>query len=118
MKYSKWNQVEQVAEEIRDEILGYGLSSVLEIANGYCAVFAKKMHDQLASIGIESEIVVNDVFDLEDELEGYETIPAEYCEGEFSHCYVKVEDYFFDAFDTQGVEREDHLEYLTALLDY
>ena len=76
------------------------------------------MFDALQAEGFDAEIVVNDVFDLEDELEGYDTIEADYCEKRYSHCYIKVDGWFFDAFDVEGVESEEEMAYLIELDNY
>jgi hypothetical protein len=111
---NKWRKIEEIAIDTRDSFK----MPVIEIACGYCASFAKLMFDALKESGIESDIVVNKVFALDDELEGYQTIESDYCEGEYSHCYIKVDGWFFDSFDVEGVETEDQMNYLTELDNY
>ena len=111
---TNWARIEEIAKETRDS---FNMPTI-EIACGYCAMFSKRMFDALESEGIEAEIVVNSVFDLEDELDGYETIQAIHCEGTYSHCYVKVDGWFFDAFNTEGVNSEEEMDYLTELDNY
>ena len=114
---TNWNEIERITKKITDNMVAQ-LGNVHEIANGYCAVWAKKVFNALKEVGIDSEIVVNDVFDLEDELEGFDTIEAEYCEGEYSHCYIKVDGWFFDAFDVDGVESEGGMSYFNEIYNY
>lgn len=111
---TNWARIEEIAIETRDS---FNMPAI-EIACGYCAVFAKRMFDALQAEGFDAEIVVNDVFDLEDELEGYDTIEADYCEKRYSHCYIKVDGWFFDAFDVEGVESEEEMAYLIELDNY
>lgn len=112
---TNWTRIEEIAKETRDSFKGY---TAMEIACGDCAEFAKRMFHKLEEEGIEAEIVVNTVFELEDELEGYETIEAAHCEGIYSHCYIKVDGWFFDSFDVDGVDNEEEMTYLTELDNY
>ncbi|MCF8218752.1 MAG: hypothetical protein K9J21_07195 [Bacteroidales bacterium] len=70
------------------------------------------MTDLLKENGINSIIVMNKSFELANEFENYETKMSE-LDGD-PHCYVEVEgQYYYDAFDTDGVEEEIEMTYRT-----
>ncbi|MFW9927904.1 MAG: hypothetical protein ACFFD1_00770 [Candidatus Thorarchaeota archaeon] len=101
-----WNKIEETLKNIVEEMGG----NADQINNGDCAVFAKKAYNALTEMGVEVEIVNNLSDEMQDELEGYETIEAEYSEG-ISHCYLLIDGWFFDAYDVDGVENEEELQY-------
>jgi hypothetical protein len=81
-----------------------------KINNGDCAVWANKAYNVFLDRGIDAQIVSNLSDEMQDDLEGYETIKAGYSEG-ISHCYIKVDGWFFDAFDIEGCEKEEEMQY-------
>lgn len=106
-KMNNWTKIEEIAKEVLNSFNGY---TAHQINNGDCATFAKRMHDKLQEKGIESEIIITSKFTLEDELDGYETIESDYDEG-LSHCYLKIDGWFFDAYDMEGSETEEEMQY-------
>lgn len=102
-----WTIIENTANEILNSMGGVAK----DICTGDCTTFAKRMVDSLKAQGIEAVIVDALSDEMKDELSGYETIEPDYTDG-ISHCYVKVDGWFFDAFNPNGVEKETELEYL------
>jgi hypothetical protein len=105
-KMTNWNQIEETLKSIVEEMGG----NADNINNGDCAVFAKRAFNELSEIGVEVEIVNNLSDEMQDELEGYETIEANYTEG-ISHCYLLIDGWFFDAYDVDGAETEEEMQY-------
>jgi len=103
---TNWNQIEEVLKGIVEEMGG----DADVINNGDCAVFVKKAYNDLTEIGVEVQIVNNLSEEMQNELEGYETIDAKYSEG-ISHCYLLIDGWFFDAYDVDGAELESELQY-------
>jgi hypothetical protein len=103
---TNWSLIEETLTKITDQMGG----DADKINNGDCAVWAKKSYNALLASGIEAQIVSNLSDEMQDELEGYETIEAEYYE-EISHCYIKIDGWFFDAFDIEGCEKEQEMQY-------
>jgi hypothetical protein len=103
---TNWNQIEETLKSILEEMGG----NADQVNNGDCAIFAKKSYNKLTEIGIEVEIVNNLSDEMQDELEGYETIESNYTEG-ISHCYLLIDGWFFDAYDVDGAETEEELQY-------
>ncbi len=101
----------ETAEKIATGILNDMGGVAVVICNGDCTTFAKRMVRALKAINIESEIVDALSHEMKSEIEGFPTIEPEYTDG-ISHCYVKVDGYFFDAFNPEGVEKETKLDYL------
>lgn len=102
----------EIAETIANQTLKSMGGVAKDICTGDCTTFAKRMVDELAKHGIEGVIVDALSFEMKDELNGYTTFEPEYTDG-ISHCYVKVDGWFFDAFNPEGVEKETELSYLT-----
>jgi hypothetical protein len=108
---TNWRQIEEILNEITNQMGG----DADKINNGDCAVWAKKafnaLNKQKEELGIEElDIVSNLSFEMEDELEGYDTITPEYHE-KISHCYIKIDGWFFDSYNMDGVESEDEMDY-------
>ena len=101
-----YEMVEKEATEILEDMGG----NAEDICSGDCTTFAMRLVDNLKNLNIEAVIVNNLNNEMTDELNGYKTINAEYENG-ISHCYVKACGYFFDAFDTDGCEKEQELGY-------
>jgi hypothetical protein len=103
---NNWTQIEETLRRIVEEMGG----NADQINNGDCVVFAKKAYNQLTKLGIDVEIVNNLSDEMQDELDGYSAIPAKYSEG-ISHCYLLIDGWYFDAFDVDGAETEQDLQY-------
>jgi hypothetical protein len=101
----------EIAETVANETLQEMGGVASDICTGDCTTFAKKMVDALKAFNIEAEIVDALSEEMKSEISGYTTIEPEYTDG-ISHCYVKVDGYFFDAFNPEGVEKETRLDYL------
>lgn len=99
------------AETIANEILTQMGGIAVDICTGDCTTFAKRMVNALKNEGIDAVIVDALSDEMKSELDGYNTIEPEYTDG-ISHCYVKVDGYFYDAFNPEGVEKETKLDYL------
>ena len=108
---TNWSLIEETLIQITNQMGG----DADQINNGDCAVWVKKafnaLNENRNELGIEElEIVNNLSYEMQDELEGYETIEAEYSE-KISHCYIKIDGWFFDAYDMDGVESEEEMKY-------
>ena len=103
---TNWNKIEETLKSIVERMGG----DADKINNGDCVVFTKNAFDQLSEMGIKAEIVNNLSDEMQDELEGYETIESNYTEG-ISHCYLLIDGWFFDAYDVDGAETEEELQY-------
>ena len=86
-----------------------------EICTGECPEFAKRL---VAACG--GQIVSNLSEDMEGELEGYETIdpeayipkPSRWNMWATSHCWVKIDGRYYDAYNPEGVEEESELQFI------
>jgi hypothetical protein len=103
------SKVSEIANEILLEMGG----SAEYICTGSCAIFATKLIDRVGK-GI---IVSNLSSDMVGEIEGYDIQkpdcglekPSKGNRFETSHCWVLVDGVFYDAFNTEGVKKEDDL---------
>lgn len=77
-----------------------------EICNGECAVFATRLVDRLGE-----GVIVNGLSnEMADEIDGYESRkPVRRIRT--SHCWVDVDGILFDAYNPEGVENEEDLEF-------
>jgi len=118
MKKLNLKQLQDIAEQSRNELyVKHDFETPEKIHEGYCTDFAKTMVDKLKKENYQTSIIVTDNFELMDEIEDYNTEPAEVPFSNVDpHCFVKVEDehetYFFDAFDVQGVDSQDDLYFI------
>lgn len=109
MQYSERLRISNTIESIVTE---WGMTPE-EIAQGDCAVFAKKLVDALGK-----GIIVNGLnASMQDELEGYETQEPsiKINRNRQSHCWVAIDGWFFDAFDSMGVDEENMMQFLEIL---
>ncbi len=105
-----WNKIEKISNETLKEMGG----SALEICTGDCTTFAKKMIDTLISEGIKAVIIDNLHGEaMKEELGGYPVEQPDY-DSDISHCYVKIESWYFDAFDVDGCDDETKMQYIDA----
>ena len=93
------------------------------ICNGECTIFAMKLIDRVGG----GQVVSNLTEDMEGDFEGYaETYeivkpechiaaPSDANYYSTSHCWVKVDGRFYDAFNTEGVEDENYLQFIQNL---
>jgi hypothetical protein len=100
--------------EYANEIIAYMGGDAEEICNGSCPKFAKLLGDAVG----RGEIVGNLASNMKDEIEGYEVIEPEIYFGNpndwrssTSHCWVKIDGRFYDAFNPEGVDSEDELQF-------
>ena len=108
---TNWTQIEEILTNVTNQLGG----DADVINNGDCAVWVKMAFDTLneniSDLGIdELEIVNNLSEEMQDELDGYDTINADYSE-KISHCYLKIDNWFFDAYDITGCESEEEMMY-------
>lgn len=83
----------------------------LQICNGYCTDYAKLLVD-LVGYGT---IIDNLSEEMRDELAGYETAQPEELRTKISHCWVKIDNRFYDAFNPEGVEYETDLDFVEVI---
>jgi len=89
-----------------------------EICTGECPEFAKMLVDQCGG-----EIVSNLSESMIDELEGYNVIepeafipkPSRRNMWSTSHCWVKIDGRFYDAYNPEGVEYEEDLTFFKQI---
>ena len=101
-----------IAERILNEMGG----DAEEICNGSCTVYAVKLIDELG----KGQIVSNLDSSMLEEIEGYEIIepqcsiskPCARNRFMTSHCWVKVDGKFYDAFNPEGCDEEHELEFV------
>lgn len=108
---TNWGQIEEILTDITKKLGG----DADVINNGECTTWAKMAFDtltaQMDALGIdELEIVNNLSSEMHSELDGYDTIRADYSE-KISHCYLKIDNWFFDAYDLTGCESEEEMMY-------
>ena len=103
---TNWILIEEILKEITNQMGG----DPYKINNGDCAVWAKKAYNVLSILGIDVKIVDNLSQEMRDELDEYYTIKPEYSTN-ISHCYIKIDDWFFDAFDIEGAGNEKVMQY-------
>lgn len=106
-------EVRKAAESIVEEMGG----NAEEICSGSCPDFAKALVDKCGG-----QIVSNLSEDMESELDGYETIapdedtyipaPSRRNMWATSHCWVKINGRFYDAFNPEGVDCETELQFI------
>jgi len=100
---NKYN-IATFAERLLSEMGG----DALEICTGDCATFAKKTQDQFGGV-----IKYTPSFELLDEINGRaQEESTEFLRRDPSHCWVEIDGVFFDAFDTDGVEDENYLQFV------
>lgn len=102
-------EVRQIAESIIIKMGG----DPNEICTGDCPEFAKSLVD-LVGYG---EIVSNLANAMKDDLAGYRVIsPDEHWPNpdrrpSMSHCWVKIDGFYYDAFNPEGVDNEHLLDF-------
>ena len=101
-------------EKIANEIINFMGGDPEEICSGSCPKFAKLLVDAVG----EGEIVSNLANNMVDELDGYQVIEPEIYFGNpnnpfssTSHCWVKIDARFYDAFNPEGVDYENELTF-------
>lgn len=101
--------VKEIAERILEEMGG----DAYEICSGQCTKFARYLIEEVG----KGEVVSNLSLNMLGDIEGLEIIEPEiYCGNprvnpDQSHCWVKIDGRFYDAFDPQGVDSEDELQW-------
>jgi hypothetical protein len=112
-------RISEIAQSIFVEMGGNAES----ICNGECTIFAMKLIDRVGG----GQVVSNLTEDMEGDFEGYaETYeivkpechiaaPSDANYYSTSHCWVKVDGRFYDAFNTEGVEDENYLQFIQNL---
>ena len=107
-------KVSEIAKRILKEMGG----DAEKICTGYCPDFAKELIDTVG----RGQIVSNLSDEMKDEIEGYETIEPEIRLPDpnnwrlgASHCWVKIDEKFYDAFNPEGVDQELDLEFIQNL---
>jgi len=106
-------KVREIAESIIEEMGG----DAGEICSGNCPVFAKALVTRCGG-----QIVSNLSEDMIFELDGYDTIepdedtrlpkPSRSNMWATSHCWVKIDGRFYDAFNPEGVNCETELKFI------
>ena len=104
-------EVAKTAKQILEEMVG----DAEEICTGSCPDFAKSLVDKCGG-----QIVSNLSEDMESEIGGYDTIepeayipkPSRRNMWGTSHCWVKIDGRFYDAFNPEGVEYESELQFI------
>jgi len=104
--------IRHIAETILAEMGG----DAEEICTGSCPDFAKQLIDRAG----RGQIVSNLSDDMADELDGYEVIkpeayiPKPSARNYFasSHCWVKIDGKFYDAYNPEGVSDESELQFI------
>jgi hypothetical protein len=102
-------EIRTIAEEIIEEMGG----DPAEICTGDCPDFAKKL---LTKVGY-GQVVSNLERAMQDELSGCDVIapeerwPNPNKNGDCSHCWVKIDGIFYDAFNPEGVTDEYLLDF-------
>jgi len=112
-KNKDMKNIRHIAETILAEMGG----NAEEICSGSCPEFAKELINRVG----RGQIVSNLSEDMEDELSGYEVIapesyipkPSSRNYWATSHCWVKIDNKFYDAFNPEGVEDESELEFIS-----
>lgn len=98
------------------EIIAQMGGNAEEICSGQCPEFAKALVDKVG----RGQIVSNLSSNMVDELDGYEVIdpethiqqPSARNMFSTSHCWVKIDGRFYDAFDPYGVDDEAYLQFI------
>ena len=106
----------QSVSDIANKILAEMGGNAEEICTGNCTQFAMRLIDQVG----RGQIVSNLSDEMMDEIDGYEIIePEAYIQRpsarnmfSTSHCWVKIDGRFYDAFDTYGVDDENYLTFI------
>lgn len=107
--------VSEIANSILEEMGG----DANDICQGECTIFAMKLIDAVGN----GQIVSNLSESMLEEISGYDVIEPE-CHIQkptsrnnyaTSHCWVKIDGKFYDAFNTSGVEDENYLEFVNNL---
>lgn len=101
------------AYEAAHEVLEAMGGNAQDICSGDCGEFATRMIDLLG----RGQIVAWDMGGYEKDFASYDVIaPEMYIARKTpAHCWVKVDDKYYDAFDPQGVEEECHMEWIENL---
>jgi hypothetical protein len=108
METSRQEYIKGVAKNIVEQMGG----EASEICTGNCTIFAMKLIDTIG----EGQIVNSYLSDsMLSDIEGYDIINSSVGSKRYPHCYVKIENIFFDAFDYQGVDEEYCMEYLEKI---
>ncbi len=105
-------KVSQIAKRVFDEMGG----DASEICSGSCPEFAKRLIDAAG----RGQIVSNLSDEMIGEIEGYNVIepeayiPAPSRSNFFatSHCWVKIDGRYYDAFNPEGVDDESDLQFI------
>ena len=103
--------VSKIAKQILEQMGG----DAEEICSGSCPEFAKELVDKCGG-----QIVSNLSEDMQDELDGYEVIEPEAYIAKpsrrnywgTSHCWVKIEGRYYDAYNPEGVDEETDLHFI------
>lgn len=106
----------QSVSDITTQILQEMGGDAQEICSGNCTQFAMKVIDRIG----RGQIVSNLTSEMLDEISGYEVIAPEThiqrptARNMFStsHCWVKIDGRFYDAFDPYGVDDEAYLQFI------
>ena len=99
--------------EITNGIIAFMGGDAEEICSGSCPKFAKLLVDMCGG-----QIVSNLADNMRDEIEGYKVIEPEIYFGNpnnpfssTSHCWVKIDGRYYDAFNPDGVQYENELTF-------
>ena len=107
MTYEKSNKIQEIGQNVFES---FGRSAE-EICTGDCTSFLKKMAKLLDEAKIDYEVKATRDFALADELDGFDIIKSE-LSPQYSHCYLVIEGFGYDAFNPEGIEeREMEFQY-------
>lgn len=102
-------EVREIAEKLLAEMGG----NAEEICSGDCPIFAMRLIDRVGY----GQVVSNLANAMKDDISGYDTIAPETRfpnpdrQPYASHCWVKIDGRFYDAFNPEGVREEYEMEF-------
>lgn len=96
----------QQAQAAAENILAQMGGDAEQINNGDCATFAKALVGQVGGVVVDG---LNE--SMKSELDGYETQEPQVRMRGASHCWVFVAGYNFDAYNTEGCEYEEDMDW-------
>jgi len=110
------SQVSEIAQSILNEMGGNAES----ICCGDCTIFAMKLIDRVGAGQVVSNLAEGMECDFEGYAESYDIIKPEIHVAaptsanyySTSHCWVKIDGRFYDAFNTEGVKDENYLIFI------
>lgn len=106
--------------EIANQILSEMGGDAEKICSGECTIFAMRLIDRAG----KGQVVSNLTSDMESDFEGYDETydiikpeahiqkPCARNSFSTSHCWVKIDGRFYDAFNTEGVTDENYLDFI------